>query len=328
MEFEHPDIHYDAVTLKEGDYIGDISILGKDDQVLNDWASSTCFNFPPIGTNERTEIRVTTENDYVVALELRAQAFQSTLTSGSLVNQDAVQTFVEDWMRRRETQRLLMENDPTFSSKSFRTRNRQVKAISGLEHLVRRAMRIHRHEAAIDEHEDWHVAQTMTRAHTINKDNVSGHLKRSKSGSFRRKPRQLPGSSVVDVSEEADDLVSYSLSGHGAVTMDTMEFDEKLTSPAQESILLKLVEVQALLTERISALEERLDKHHESLAARFEERLRRGAEDKASALEGGSEGGIDRRCSQDRRSIQSIVPKLSLAKFGGFGGNNLTAACG
>jgi hypothetical protein len=165
VEFEHPDFHHEPVTLRAGDYIGDLCILGKDDRVLNDWASSTCFQFPPTDTDERTEIRVKTDHDYVVVLELQvpqkepyrlqvpqkepyrlrensenrpsesrralvkrpscssrflkerkepyykerksptnnkrarqAHAFQNALSSGSLINKDAVQTFLEDWM--------------------------------------------------------------------------------------------------------------------------------------------------------------------------------------------------------------------------------------
>ena len=44
VEFEHSSIHRPNMTLKDGDFIGDMALLGE-----QDWAASTCFHFPPTG---------------------------------------------------------------------------------------------------------------------------------------------------------------------------------------------------------------------------------------------------------------------------------------
>ena len=44
VEFEHSTIHRNSMVLKDGDYVGDMAILGDED-----WANSTCFHFPPTG---------------------------------------------------------------------------------------------------------------------------------------------------------------------------------------------------------------------------------------------------------------------------------------
>ena len=44
VEFEHSTIHRNNMVLKDGDYVGDMAILGDED-----WANSTCFHFPPAG---------------------------------------------------------------------------------------------------------------------------------------------------------------------------------------------------------------------------------------------------------------------------------------
>ena len=43
MDFEHSTIQRQRMTLRDSEYIGDMAILGE-----RDWASSTCFHFPPV----------------------------------------------------------------------------------------------------------------------------------------------------------------------------------------------------------------------------------------------------------------------------------------
>jgi hypothetical protein len=60
-----------CVCVCEGEYIGDMALLGQDD-----WAKSTCFELPPdeVDTSaDVTEIKVTADRlSYVVALQVRS----------------------------------------------------------------------------------------------------------------------------------------------------------------------------------------------------------------------------------------------------------------
>ena len=65
VEFDHPTLARPKMSLREGDYIGDMAILGE-----QDWAKSTCFRFAPQAAEEDpTEIQVSTfPNEYVIVL--------------------------------------------------------------------------------------------------------------------------------------------------------------------------------------------------------------------------------------------------------------------
>ena len=65
----------------------------------NDWASTTCFDFSD-ETDEITEIMVTARGEYVIALELKAEVFQ-TLLQTSPQAQAAVEEFLDSWRKGR-----------------------------------------------------------------------------------------------------------------------------------------------------------------------------------------------------------------------------------
>ena len=82
LEFEHSTFQRPSMVLKEGDFIGDMALVGE----MN-WAKSTCFNFPPKEVDEDrefTELRVTPyQESYVVCLTLSTEKFQEVLANGS-----------------------------------------------------------------------------------------------------------------------------------------------------------------------------------------------------------------------------------------------------
>jgi len=119
VEFEHPTIVRPKMKLKDGDYIGDLAILGEDD-----WAMSTCFHLPPHEVDtvpDRTEIKVSTmSHSFVVVLQLTREAFDTTLQKAHVVTQQAVDEFLRKWHKTREN--ILNDDDPTqvFSMEMLR----------------------------------------------------------------------------------------------------------------------------------------------------------------------------------------------------------------
>jgi hypothetical protein len=106
VDFEHHIIKRESMQLQAGDCVGDMAILGDPD-----WGSSTAFHFPPDETGEHTEIHVHSQ-DYVVVLELAAEAFQKALEAGSVVTQSAVKAYLERWQEQRLEQLEHLEQDP------------------------------------------------------------------------------------------------------------------------------------------------------------------------------------------------------------------------
>jgi hypothetical protein len=91
IEFEHPNIQRDPLSLQRGDYIGDMALLG-----VRDWAESTRF-FVPKSDPEPTDIQVTAgPSEFVVVLELTAEACDGVLRK-STVTQAHVAEFLEQW---------------------------------------------------------------------------------------------------------------------------------------------------------------------------------------------------------------------------------------
>ena len=91
IEFEHPNIQRDPLSLQRGDYIGDMALLG-----VRDWAESTRF-FVPKPDPEPTDIQVTAgPSEFVVVLELTAEAWDGVLRK-STVTQAHVAEFLEQW---------------------------------------------------------------------------------------------------------------------------------------------------------------------------------------------------------------------------------------
>ncbi len=91
IEFEHPNIQRDPLSLQRGDYIGDMALLG-----VRDWAESTRF-FVPKPDPEPTDIQVTAgPSEFVLVLELTAEAWDGVLRK-STVTQAHVAEFLEQW---------------------------------------------------------------------------------------------------------------------------------------------------------------------------------------------------------------------------------------
>jgi hypothetical protein len=144
-EFEHPTIQRPTMVLKQGDFIGDMALVGE-----MDWAKSTCFNFTPSevdGEKEATEIKVSPYQDsYVVALTLSTESFQATLSSASQVTQAAVQDFLNQWKKKRE-----LNADPKDAYKP--------EQLFWWENLVRIFKKKSCQEAAKQDHEAWKIAK-------------------------------------------------------------------------------------------------------------------------------------------------------------------------
>jgi len=91
IEFEHPNIERDPVSLQRGDYIGDMALLG-----VRDWAESTRF-FVPKPDPEPTDIQVTAgTSENVLVLELTTKDWDGVLRKSS-VTQAHVAEFLEQW---------------------------------------------------------------------------------------------------------------------------------------------------------------------------------------------------------------------------------------
>jgi hypothetical protein len=87
----------DKMMLKDGDYVGDMAILG-----YPDWADSTCFHFPPNKSDELTEIRVQAcPAEYVVVLQLLEEDFGAALEESSAITQASISEFSELWENKR-----------------------------------------------------------------------------------------------------------------------------------------------------------------------------------------------------------------------------------
>jgi len=148
IQFEHPSIHRQQMTLKQGEFIGDMAILGDED-----WANSTCFHLQPSDSDEPTEISVcTAPHEYVVVLELRAQDFQIVLQNSLPVTQAAVDHFIEKAKRAREA--IACETDPL---KIFR-----MKAIRRWESFVLAYNKSHQYKEALGANTEWNFAKNIS----------------------------------------------------------------------------------------------------------------------------------------------------------------------
>eukprot|EP00802_Teleaulax_amphioxeia_P008070 Tamp_08078.p1 GENE.Tamp_08078~~Tamp_08078.p1 ORF type:complete len:198 (-),score=38.69 Tamp_08078:1570-2163(-) len=99
VDFEHATVLRETMVLRDGEFIGDMAILG-----ITDWAHSSCFYFnpPPAPDAENTEILVVPHlQDYVVVYTLNAAQFQKKLLESSMLTQNAVSEFASDWDRVR-----------------------------------------------------------------------------------------------------------------------------------------------------------------------------------------------------------------------------------
>jgi hypothetical protein len=99
----------------------------------NDWASTTCFDFSD-ETDEITEIMVTARGEYVIALELKAEVFQ-TLLQTSPQAQAAVEEFLDSW-RKGRAKRNKFDKELTQA---------QIRAIRKWEQIMMPIKKIVRH---------------------------------------------------------------------------------------------------------------------------------------------------------------------------------------
>jgi hypothetical protein len=101
VNFEHPSIQRENMSLYRGDYIGDIALLG-----VADWTTSTCFDIPATNSSEPSEpIEVTVRasaSDFVVTLELTAKHWEEAL-SKSPVAQAIVHEYLANWKRKHDS---------------------------------------------------------------------------------------------------------------------------------------------------------------------------------------------------------------------------------
>ena len=86
----------DKMMLKNGDYVGDMAILG-----FPDWADSTCFHFPPNQSDELTQIRVQAcPAEHVVVLQLLEEDFGAALEESSAITQASISEFTALFIHR------------------------------------------------------------------------------------------------------------------------------------------------------------------------------------------------------------------------------------
>ena len=151
MEFENLEGHRPHVvshlTLCAGEYLGDMAILGEPD-----WASSTCLcdHLKKMAVShagaaggvdeEPTEICVRAcPNEFVVVIELDAEAFQQTLDSGSAVTKAALQAFLQKWRLRQAGSRSFCRHPAQSVGAlvhSFRDSEYSTRAVRGWEKLM------------------------------------------------------------------------------------------------------------------------------------------------------------------------------------------------
>lgn len=99
IEFDHPEIHRHPMRIKEGEYLGDMALLGE-----KDWAKSTCFHFPPSEdkSGHPTEIRAAAcPMSFVVVLQMSTRVFQEILSAAPAAVRVNVNDFHEKWCQNR-----------------------------------------------------------------------------------------------------------------------------------------------------------------------------------------------------------------------------------
>ena len=155
LEFEHSTFQRPSMVLKEGDFIGDMALVGE----MN-WAKSTCFNFPPKEVDEDrefTELRVTPyQESYVVCLTLSTEKFQEVLANGSQVTVVAVQEFHDKWKRTRA--KLSEDADEG---------NYAMEQIYAWEHVVAKLkdqLKKQNREDAVQQNDSWKIARVQKQA--------------------------------------------------------------------------------------------------------------------------------------------------------------------
>jgi hypothetical protein len=107
VEFSHPTRDHPPMVLKDGDFFGDMVLLGE-----TDWASSTCFGISPEAPQEdaeangaalNTEISVVScPNEFVVVLILKAESFRRSIVKASVSLQGEMQDYLGRWTTSRE----------------------------------------------------------------------------------------------------------------------------------------------------------------------------------------------------------------------------------
>jgi len=157
VEFEHPSVQRHSIVLKEGDFIGDMGLVGEED-----WAMTTCFNFPPAQVDaypERTEIKVCTHStSFVVVLELTREAFQDTLAASSVVTKGAVDEFVNKWKKTRAA----ACEDPAGAY--------SMEQLLRWDHFASKFKKKARHDKALEENTQWKFAKSQKSAKQLTKE--------------------------------------------------------------------------------------------------------------------------------------------------------------
>ena len=130
VQMQHPLLDLNSMTLSEGDYLGDMIIMGE-----TDWATSTHLHLDPAPDDkpvEPTEIRVTTEKHFVVVLQLHAERFQRIVAKSSSPMQGELQTYLNRWTTSR--QRFARSTSVTRAGRPLRMK--MVQAWEGMSMRV------------------------------------------------------------------------------------------------------------------------------------------------------------------------------------------------
>jgi len=238
VEFEHSTIHRNPLMLKDGDYVGDMAILGDED-----WANSTCFHFPPADTDENTEIQIKTyPNEYVVVLQLNGEQFQEVLNNSAVVTQAAVSEYIEKWKQSREA--IACETDPL---KMFR-----MKQIRNWEGLTLRLKKAYNQHQAQEEHSEWNFAAKTKHLKAKTGGNIKTKMDSDGKSPARREEGGAGGAASVKALEGKVDTVLAAVA----------EMQSKVLSL---SLAHSLSHVQTM--ERVEALAARVDLVYEKSAA-------------------------------------------------------------
>ena len=140
VEFEHS---YAKISLKEGDYIGDMAILGE-----RDWAKSTCLHLDATHDDENIEISVKVKHEYVVVLQLHAHLFQEAVSQTSMLLQASLQQFREHWATAR--QQFGRTESLTRSGKPL-----SLKVLARWEATTKRLRKFNNQATAVAQHSEW-----------------------------------------------------------------------------------------------------------------------------------------------------------------------------
>jgi hypothetical protein len=98
IRFQHPNFDRPNKSLKEGDFFGEMTLLGEED-----WATSACFDFPlhELESSELTEIQVQSfPLSYLVCLQLKAADFQDIVEDSTPAVKIALEDFHNKWKQK------------------------------------------------------------------------------------------------------------------------------------------------------------------------------------------------------------------------------------